>query len=88
MPGIRTGVQTEVRWIAFLNRRGGPPELRRFSKVEAAHHPVEILTAAEGDILEAQTTALRKLMSVEVIELSYEQTDTAIEQLSRIVHNC
>jgi len=27
-------------------------------------------------------------MSVEVIELSYEQADAAIERLSRIVHNC
>jgi hypothetical protein len=88
MPGIRTGVQTEVRLIAFLNRRGGPAEVRRFSREEAARHPVEILTAAEGDILEAQTAALRELISVEVIELSYEQPAAAIEQLSRIVHNC
>jgi hypothetical protein len=87
MPGIRTGVQTEVRSIAFLNRRRGPAEVRHFSREEAARRPVEILTAAEGDILDAQVAALRQLMSADVFELSYEHADAAIEQLSRIVRN-
>ena len=87
MPGIRTAVQAEVRSIAFLNRRSGPAKARRFTREEAARRPVEILSAAEGEILDAQAAALRELMKAEVFELSYEHTGAAIELLSKIVRD-
>jgi hypothetical protein len=87
MPGMRTAVETEVQSIAFLNRRGGAAEARRFSRDEITRRPVEILTAAEGSILDAQVAALRELMTVDVFELCYEHTNDAIDLLAKIVRN-
>jgi len=88
LPGIQTAVQTEVCSIVFLNRRDGAAQVRRLSQDEVRRRPVQILTAAEGEILEAQLAALRKLTSSDVFELSYEQPEAAVEQLSAMVQSC
>ena len=81
LPGIRTAPQAEIRHVVFLNRRPCPAQLQPYSKEDGFRRMAQVLTFAEGDLLEAHLAALRKLLTLDVLELSYEDLDMAVGQL-------
>ena len=85
LPGIQTAPQADIWRVVFLDRRMGPARLQPYSREEGFRRMAQVLTFAEGDFLEAHLAALRKLLTIEVLELSYNDLDAAVIELLSLV---
>jgi len=85
LPGIRTAPRAEIAQVVFLNRRPGPARLQPYSNEEAFRRMASVLTFAKGDLREAHHAALRRLLALDVSELSYDDPGAAVEQLLDLV---
>ena len=83
--GIRTAPRAGIAHVVFLNRRPGPAELHPYSREEAFRRMASVLTFAKGGLRDAHHAALRKLLTVDVFELSYDDPGAAVDQLRNLV---
>ena len=82
---IRTAPQAGIAHVVFLNRRPGSAQLQLYSKEEAFRRLASVLTFAQGNLLDNHHAALRKLLTLDVFELSYTDPAAAVDQLRILV---
>lgn len=85
-PSLVTAPYSGVDYALFLNRqRSGGPSLRPFSKAQAQRWFENVLSVGEEETRQAQAAALRRLLSLELLEFRYSDLDSAVAELNRLV---
>jgi HPr Serine kinase C-terminal domain len=85
-PEIQIIAESSVDYIVFLNRFGAMPVgLARFSKEKALQWFEQVVCYGESHIRAAHCTALRNLLSADVLEMRYAKMDTALYLLETLV---
>lgn len=86
IPGIETIFQSSVDYIVFLKRgMPGAPRLVPFSKETALRWLEQTLVLGDKTLREAQKAYLGKLLATEVLELRYDDLDSAVATLEAMV---
>jgi hypothetical protein len=86
MPAIRSITESSVDHIVFLKRgQPGPPRLVPFPKETALRWFEKVVNYREETIREAHRAALRNLLTTEILELHYDDLDSAVAMLEAMV---
>lgn len=85
-PNLLTAPYSPVDYMLFLRRQSsGGASLKPYSKEEAWAWLAQVLCLGEEETRQAQAVALRRLLSLEILEFRYSDLDSAVEKLANLV---
>ncbi|MCC6390496.1 MAG: hypothetical protein IT167_07825 [Bryobacterales bacterium] len=83
--GFLRAPRSPVEYVIFLNRgRAGPATIRPFSKEEALRQMETVICYGRESTREQQRESLRRLLALDVLELSYGELDSAVDCLESL----
>jgi len=87
LPWIRCASHASIQYLVFLNRRSVcPPALAPYRK-DVAHHFLRQVVFGPAESLALQYQALDRLLTLEVLELRYNDLDWAVQRLQALVED-
>jgi hypothetical protein len=88
MPEIATATECSVDYIVFLDRQEPePPGLMPFAKDLALQWFEQFLCYGEKEVVYAQKTSLRNLLTAKIFEMRYRDLDRAVTLLDGLVRD-
>jgi hypothetical protein len=86
MDGVTTITESSVDYVVFLKRgQAGPPRLMPFPRERALPWFEDVICYREESVREAQRASLRNLLNAEILELHYDDLDSAVAVLEAMV---
>jgi hypothetical protein len=88
MPEISTVHESSIHGVVFLNRGvPGPPRLLPFPKATAQKWFEQVICYGSEELRDAHKASLRNLLTAEILELQYNDLDSAVKLLEAMVRD-